>query len=370
MSRLLTFEHRDPGADVLVLTNAWPHGSDPKYGVFIKRQVDSLLAAGLRCEVLFVRGFESPCAYLAAALLLTRVSCTRRCRYRLVHGHGGETSLPCLLFLRGPRIVSFCGDDLLGTPDGDGRISRASWIKSRVLRRLARGLSATITKSREMESRLPTRAKRRNTVLPNGVDRELFKPGDRDKARATLGWPAAERVALFAADPTVPRKRHWLALAACAESERRGLPVRLHVASDVAPSQMPVVMSAADCLLMTSSIEGSPNVVKEALMCNLPVVATRAGDVEDLLEDVRPSQVCEPTADALARGLLDCLREARRSNGREQSEWLDEKRIAQRILEMYVNLVRSTRLGAETQSITPRCGATPSQRRPAGSARG
>ena len=46
------------------------------------------------------------------------------------------------------------------------------------------------------------------------------------------------------------------------------------------------MMRDADLLLLTSRSEGSPQVVKEALSANLPVVSTRVGDVETLLDGV------------------------------------------------------------------------------------
>ena len=89
MRPLVTLEHSDPDADVLMLSNNWPHPGEPRYGIFAKRQVDSLVSAGLRCDVLFVRGFESPLAYAVAALKLLRLSIARRPKYRLVHAHSG-----------------------------------------------------------------------------------------------------------------------------------------------------------------------------------------------------------------------------------------------------------------------------------------
>ncbi len=267
----------------------WPHPGNPKFGIFVKRQVDSLIEAGVACDVYFIRGHRSPFAYPLAALVLAVWNLMPGRRYDLVHAHGGESSLSVRAYLRAPVLVSYCGDDLLGTPDAAGRISRPHRLRRWILRQHARMPSATLTKSAEMERALPASVRRRNSVIPNGVDPDSFRPIERSEARRALGWAEDERVALFAADPAVERKRHWLALAACERAAAELDGVRLHVASDVAPDQMPVLMSAADCLLMTSVHEGSPNVVKEALMCDLPVVATPVGDVPERLADVEPS---------------------------------------------------------------------------------
>jgi glycosyltransferase involved in cell wall biosynthesis len=101
---------------------------------------------------------------------------------------------------------------------------------------------------------------------------------------------------------------------------------------------MPLLMSAADCLLLTSSIEGSPNVVKEAIQCNLPVVTTRVGDVEEVLAGVEPSWFCDANPDAVGAALAECLREPRRSNGREASGWLGSEPIARLHLDLYEEL--------------------------------
>jgi glycosyltransferase involved in cell wall biosynthesis len=319
---------------VLIVTNMWPHSAHPAYGIFIKRQVDSLEALGLECEVLFVEGYRSRWAYTGAALKLLRLNFSRR-RPVLVHGHGGETALVVRWYVRGAVVASYCGDDLLGTPRADGTLTRGSRLRRFVLRRQARMMSATVTKSAEMAAALPRAVRRRNLVVPNGVDRNLFRPLPQDEARRELGWPSAERVVLFAADPKVERKRFWLADAACREAERATGPIRLEVAWGVAPAEMPRVMAAADCLLLTSAIEGSPNVVKEAVTCGLPVVATDVGDVAEVLSGVDPSWVCAAEPRPLAEALARCLSERERSNGWEQSAWLGEDEIATRLVALY-----------------------------------
>ncbi len=349
---LVTLEHQDPGARVLTVTNMWPSPEKPRYGIFVKRQVDSLIAAGLRCDVLFIRGYLSPLAYAAAAWRLLAAN-WRGPRYALVHGHCGETAFPLRLFVRAPVLISYCGSDLLGDPRADGTVRQFHRLRRGLLRQHARLLTATITKSRQMEELLPVEIRKRNTVIPNGVDDELFRPTDRSEARARLGWDERERVALFAGDPAVQRKRHWLARAASERAAAKLAGMRLEVAAEVSPEKMPVLMSAADCLLLTSSIEGSPNVVKEALMCNLPVVTTDVGDVRELLDGVEPSWICDATPEALGGALEHCLRQPRKSNGRASSAHLGLEAVADRILRLYGSVAPSGLAAPDSESEGP-----------------
>jgi glycosyltransferase involved in cell wall biosynthesis len=330
----------DANADVLVVTNMWPDDARPVYGIFVKRQVDSLRSRGVRCDVIYVRGYLSPAAYVLAAAKFLAATLTWRGRYRLVHVHAGETALVARFFMGVPMLVSYCGDDVLGDPADDGTITRASAIRAAVIRRHAGLAGATITKSQEMHRRLPARARRRNAVLPNGVDGATFVPHDQTEARQRLGWGSDERVVLFAATkPDIPRKRQWLAEAACAAATQRLGAIRLHVSGLTPPDEMPILMSAADCLLHTASLEGSPNVVKEALMCNLPVIATPSGDIPDLLQGVVPSYLCPPESDKLSDALVQLLSAPTRSNGRVRIDSaLSASAVASRLLELYARL--------------------------------
>jgi teichuronic acid biosynthesis glycosyltransferase TuaC len=345
---LLTWERKDPRSDVLVVTNGWPNEDNDTYCVFIKRQTASLIDRGLRCDVLFIRGYRSPLAYLIAAGRLASLSLARKPKYKLVHAHSGEAALAASLYRRSRLLFSYLGDDLLGTPDSTGRVSLTGRARRIIFRQHSRLADRTITKSQQMWAVLPSTVRSRTTVLPNGVDRDLFRPADRTEARLELGWNADDRVILFAADPSIPRKRYWLAQASV-ERARSLLPdLRLEVARGITPTRMPLIMNAADCLLLTSSIEGSPNVVKEALMCNLPVVATHAGDVKELLDGVTPSYVCDASDRALSKCLVECLREPRRSNGRDRSRQLDARVVADSLLNLYRELVPDLDVETET----------------------
>ena len=334
-SRLVTFELRDSDPDVLVVTNAWPHAEDPSYGIFVQRQVESLRNVGVRVDVMFVRGYLSKLAYAVAAVSLAKLSRSGHPPYQLVHSHGGETVLSAIAYRRVPVLASYFGSDLLGVPKADGSFPVSSRIRRTVQRESAKLVSHSITKSHEMHLALPRSCRSRDEVVPNGVDDSIFVPMPRDYARRLLGWDADATIALFGGDPRNPGKRFWLADAACKAASGRVSDLQIKTLSRVDPADVPLMMSAADCLVFTSVTEGSPNVVKEALMCDLPVIATPAGDVSELLQGVSPSWVCEASVGVIADALTECLSAPKRSNGRSESSHLTTSAIAERVLSVY-----------------------------------
>ena len=74
-------------------------------------------------------------------------------------------------------------------------------------------------------------------------------------------------------------------------------------------TQVNLMMCAANCLLMTSKTEGSPQVIKEALACGCPIVSVDVGDVAERTSGVdgcyvvpsrEPSAVAEAVKKAIA----------------------------------------------------------------------
>jgi glycosyltransferase involved in cell wall biosynthesis len=334
----IEFVQREPHADALVVTNMWPEQSRPVYGIFVERQVEALREAGLRCDVLYVRGYISKMSYLRAALLFLRLNVSGRKRYRLVHVHGGETALVSRVFFMRPMITTYHGDDL-GYKSDDGPVSPGRRLRSFVIRHHATLFPATVTQSIEMHNRLPPYVRRHDTVIHCGVDSQLFSPMDRSEARRQLGWDDAERVVLFAATkPYEPRKRLDLAQAAVKHAEEDLGPIRLAIAENLPLESIPIMMNAADCLLLTSMAEGGPLVVKEAVLCALPVVTTDVGDVRKVLAGISPSAVCKHDVQELGAALVDVFKANRRSDGRDQRAALDQSTTIKQLLDLYRNL--------------------------------
>ncbi len=318
---------------VLALTNMYPTAADPGYGAFVADQMDWVQRCGARVVVDVINGRAGRTQYALAIPRVRRAA--RSGQFDVVHAHYGLTGF-IGSFQSLPLIVSFCGDDLLGTPNGLGGVTWGSRLQRTLSRHAARRAHAIICKSEQLRDALPNPADRaRSHVVPNGVDTTRFGPGDRAIARQRLGIRATERLVLFPHTPTVPRKRLDLAETAMERLVARGHTVRLWPVTGVPHADMPDYYRAADCLLLTSDQEGSPNVVKEALCCDLPVVTVDVGDVRRWIEPGSGSELVGREPEMITAGLERVLGNGRRVDGTRIRQELSAERVARRLIEIY-----------------------------------
>lgn len=253
----------------------------------------------------------------------------------LVHGHFGFCGWLARCQFRKPLVISFMGDDLLGEPTNDGSLSWFSRQMVQANKFLATKADQVIVKSPEM-ARVIGHAP--SHVVANGVDTEKFKPVDRDIARVQLGWNDEELVVLFPGNPDNPRKGFKLANAATeVAKELLQREIRIQPMWGIRPDEVPVYMNACNAMWMTSLIEGSPNVVKEALSCNRPIVGVPVGDVEYLLNAVEGCHFRPRDAQQLGEAMADLLSTYRESNGRDAIHRmaLDLEAVADRVIGIY-----------------------------------
>ena len=92
---------------------------------------------------------------------------------------------------------------------------------------------------------------------------------------------------------------------------------------------------------MTSRHEGSPNVVKEAMACNLPIISTDVGDVREVTADTAGCAVCPSDAETLAAVLTVTLAEGLRTDGRERVRHLELSIVAQRLVQIYEGVLNA-----------------------------
>lgn len=160
-------------------------------------------------------------------------------------------------------------------------------------------------------------------VIPNGLDMQVYRPYDRQQARAALNLPADHRLILFAAMQTDNRRKGMSHLRAALDKLNTPYPVSLLVmgqggAAGLQGCGFPVIemgvitdaarqamlYSAADLFVAPSEEDNLPNTVMEALACGTPCAAFKIGGMPDLIDDQQTGVLVPPfDADRLARAV-------------------------------------------------------------------
>jgi glycosyltransferase involved in cell wall biosynthesis len=158
---------------------------------------------------------------------------------------------------------------------------------------------------------------------------------------------------LFPTNVGDPRKRFGLARAAEETARQRGIPVEIHQLRDITHNEVPIWLNASDVLLLTSLHEGSPNVVKEALACNLPVISVDVGDVGERLNGIDGCHLASPDPNHLATKLSLVYFGSRTVAGRVRMNELSLERIAVKLKQVYEGIVRSPTSEEVTSGSAP-----------------
>lgn len=327
-----------------MVTNMLPTPEDPAFGAFVKTQIDSIAAAGHEVTILRIDGRASKRNYFRAAPRLREILAAKK--HDLVHAHYGLSGIPACMQRTCPVVVSFCGDDLLGTSNGRGGRTLKGEIIVRAGQFAAQRADAVIVKSDRMRDRLRSASARaKAVVIPNGVDFERFRPMDKLPARTRLGLDPGKRYVLFAGSPEAPVKRFDLALQAVARLQESLPGVEILALHHKPQAEVPLYMNASDVVILTSDSEGSPNVIKEAMATNAPIVSVDAGDAWQWMEGVRQCYRAEREPGDLADKMRLVLQRAERSNGRERVAPLELGRVAARVIALYDTVLAERRRG-------------------------
>jgi teichuronic acid biosynthesis glycosyltransferase TuaC len=309
--------------------------------IFVRKQICSL-APHTALQDYYLESRLSPLGLLKGWRDIRNL--IKQNRPDILHAHFGTvTAFLCATHARVPLVITYRGSDL----NPDASVSRLRKILSTLMSQFA-ALRAKqiICVSPEIKRRLWWR-KSSARVIPSGVDLGCFAPIDRAEARHKLSWPQTVPILLFAGRVHAEGKRFSLAQEAYEHARSLMPELQFKVAGgQTGHEDMPIYYSAADCMIFTSKHEGSPNVIKEALACNLPIVSVEVGDVRERLDGVYPSSIVADDPRQLGEKIAETIQFGVRSNGRKSAERVSEERVAQEILACYrsANSVSAARM--------------------------
>ena len=219
-------------------------------------------------------------------------------------------------------------------------------------RKAVKKADLVITVSETLKNEVKNIRKRTILTIPNGIDTRFLKRIGKQEARKRLGLPPKGKIIAYIGLirgmkgartmlDAFDRVRKEIPDAHLLLSGRvmdgidinrknvifRALPVRKEVVQALYASDVALIPNEDNLF----SRYCFPYKVMEYMACGLPIVATRVGDLEQLLQEYRDS-LCEPSNAAdMAEKLVAQLRNKRKVNYSSQLRELSWSRLAEKI---------------------------------------
>lgn len=292
------------------------------YGIvpFIKSQGDSLIKEGVDVDFFTVKG-KNIGGYVKNIKVLSNY--IRLGKFDIIHAHYGLTGLLCVMtFTRIPIILSVMGSDAYGSFNKNGKRIKSSYVNMFLTQIALIFVKKIIVKSKNILKFVPYKDK--TIIIPNGVNFEMFKSNNNDLPKNRV---------LFLGNPSDPRKNIKLLQKAINLINRENL--KLINPFPIPHNHFPEYLNNTSVFVLTSYNEGSPNVIKEAMACDVPIVSTDVGDVREVMIRTEGCFISSFEPKDIAQKIKKALDFETRTTGREDIKHLDSCVIAKRIIEIY-----------------------------------
>lgn len=279
---------------ILVVARYKEHGFAP----FVTEQVAALEKSGVECCFFPVRN-KGLMGYLKQLPELKRA--IKEFTPDVVHAHYGLCGLLANLQRRVPVVTTYHGSDI-----NDKKVLRLSKIA------ILRSAYNIFVSQKNIDIARP---KKNYALIPCGINLEDYPFIEKSEARTQMGLSPEKKYILFAGAFDNFVKNATLAKAAVALLNDKN--TELLELKGYTRKQVAILMQAVDALLMTSFTEGSPQVIKEALVCGCPIVSVDVGDVIERINGVDGCFIANRDAKDLASCLKKAIAFGKRTNGKD-----------------------------------------------------
>ncbi|OYU96738.1 MAG: hypothetical protein CFE21_00170 [Bacteroidetes bacterium B1(2017)] len=324
---------------VLMITSEWPSEESPYSAPFVVRQFNKLIENNINVDIVHVRGAGNLFRYIKNWKKVHKI--LKNGNYNIIHAQWGQSALSAIPSSL-PLVVTYRGDDLEGIINNKGKHGLNSYVLQFIGRVVSSISDYNIVVSSHMIPKLWGN-KAPVKVIPSGIDFTKIPTLTKSEARKKWNFPLNKKVVIFPNDKSKTRKRFDL-VEKCIEllpPEYKEM-VELRVVYGFKHHEILEQMIASDFLIFTSIHEGSPNVVKEAIACNLPIISVNVADVSERIGKIEGCHVVEGyNAIDLSNALKLALdHDYSNYSSIEFSKSLDENILVKNLIETYQSLIK------------------------------
>lgn len=350
----------------------YPTAKHKSFGIFVKNQVEALKKRGIAVDVAAITNPQSGkknvlMKYTSWMLRTLKAFLTKGRKYHIVHAHYVFPSgMLGLLFKKcfGTRlIVTAHGGDIDKMARKNDRLF--NWTK-----RILQESDHVIAVGNELydtilnEFNVPAE---KISIINMGVNREIFKPINKEVARSSCGMKEETIPILFVGNMIRqkgllelmeamsqlirlessihlyligPEKDHAFMEELQLFINERGIQEHISFLGTKEQTEIAKWMAAAEIFVLPSHIEGFGLVALEAMACGTPVVGTNVGGLKYLLGDQAGKIVPPMDSNAIQHAISQLLSDKKEcetiiKNGEKRAEENDQEEMLDRVMDVY-----------------------------------
>lgn len=289
-------------------------GNNYRISRFITEQVASLQKKDVYIDYYLIKG-KGLFGYIGNLSKLKNQ--LKSMKYDLIHAHYGFSGMFSVLQRKYPVIITFIGE--------------MNFPLRRIISKIALRFSAfNIFVSEEL--RIKSKVRKNYAIIPYGVNLRTFIPLKKIDSRKALNLPLDKQLALFSSTFDRVVKNYPLAQKAIDMIDNLDL---VELSREYKRHEVIQLFNACDLLLMTSAKEGSPQVIKEAMACNCPIVSTDVGDIKQVIGNTEGCYISSFRPEDIAEKIKLALAFGKKTAGRDKIKHLDTNVIAKHIISVY-----------------------------------
>lgn len=317
----------------LCITAMYPL-SDTDYisGIFVKEQIDAIEKYfDFSFEIFNLQKYPSILRYTYAQfLLMFKIFFSD---YKNIHIHYAISGLFLLMYKpKANVVITLHGSDIL--------IGDNSWkkkIQTFLSKKLVKRADKIIVVSQKMIEHLAI-DKDKIFVIPCGINVDFFT----DYINMSNSNRESFRYIIFPSDPARKEKNFsmYQEIIKGVKDKLPELDIHEVYFKQKSREQIREHLHTSHCLILTSFSEGSPQVIKEAMACELPIVSVNVGDVKYLLDNVDESFVFDHrNISDYVNAVVSILSKSQKSlNSVKKLEeiQIDNYSVAKKVTQLYV----------------------------------
>lgn len=301
---------------LLHVTNMYPTNNNPHMGTFVEVLHNNLIKRGVDCDLYFINSLKSKINYFKAYNDVKKL--IKENQYDIIHTQYAHCGF--LLSLIKPKIslCHFHGEigfkkNIKKIQHYDDFVIWLDYLKDYFLAKIAskKNIASVVVKQDD----LVFVNSKHNFCIPIGIDDLKFKPKNRIEACNSLGLDENSIKIIFPSNPSRKEKNYYLFKKILNNLKEYFLNVDEIILDKIPHKKIPIFLNACDLLLLTSKSEASPTIIKESLLCNLPIVATNVGDISYQIRGVINCYSSDFNVNKMTNYAISILKHRKRSNG-------------------------------------------------------